>query len=205
MAPRQPASMSLPNAASFSATFGAFIRLRTHNEDVSLTRPARPQKSLVEYGTPALVIDMDRVESNIAPHPENLRRCWCRQPASYQDAQKSASRSAPDQGRCERHHLPETRRSRSDGHSRHRRHPHQLQPDRRTKRSRASAPLLAKTNVTVTADNDVVIVGLPAAAAAAERALPVVIECDTGRKRAGVEDARGSHRPCKSDQEFTGD
>jgi len=47
--------------------------------------------------------------------------------------------------------------------------------------------LLATTRVTVTADNSVVVEGLPAAAAAAGRPLPVMVECDTGRKRAGVE------------------
>jgi D-serine deaminase-like pyridoxal phosphate-dependent protein len=47
--------------------------------------------------------------------------------------------------------------------------------------------LQAKTNITVAADNSVVIAGLPQAAAIAGRPLPVVVECDTGRKRAGVE------------------
>ncbi len=47
--------------------------------------------------------------------------------------------------------------------------------------------LLATANVTVTADNAFVIAGLPEAARAAGRALPVAIECDTGRKRAGVD------------------
>lgn len=47
--------------------------------------------------------------------------------------------------------------------------------------------LLRRANVTVSADNPVVIENLTEAAAIAERALPVVVECDTGRKRAGVE------------------
>jgi D-serine deaminase-like pyridoxal phosphate-dependent protein len=41
--------------------------------------------------------------------------------------------------------------------------------------------------VTVAADNAVVIAGLSHAGTIAGRSLPVVIECDTGRKRAGVE------------------
>jgi D-serine deaminase-like pyridoxal phosphate-dependent protein len=49
--------------------------------------------------------------------------------------------------------------------------------------------LQAKTNITVAADNTVVIAGLPQAAAIAGRPLPVMVECDTGRKRAGVETA----------------
>src|SRR6201985_2557484 len=47
--------------------------------------------------------------------------------------------------------------------------------------------LQAKANVTVAADNSVVISGLPQAAAISGRPLSVVVECDTGRKRAGVE------------------
>jgi D-serine deaminase-like pyridoxal phosphate-dependent protein len=41
--------------------------------------------------------------------------------------------------------------------------------------------------MTVAADNSTVIAGLPQAAAASGRPLSVVVECDTGRKRAGVE------------------
>jgi D-serine deaminase-like pyridoxal phosphate-dependent protein len=47
--------------------------------------------------------------------------------------------------------------------------------------------LLGRCEVTVAADNPVTIAGLPAAGAAAGKPLGVVVECDTGRKRAGVE------------------
>ncbi|WP_114943062.1 D-TA family PLP-dependent enzyme [Microvirga calopogonii] len=47
--------------------------------------------------------------------------------------------------------------------------------------------LLSHAKVTVAADNPVVVAGLPQAAAIAGRDLDVVVECDTGRKRAGVE------------------
>jgi D-serine deaminase-like pyridoxal phosphate-dependent protein len=49
--------------------------------------------------------------------------------------------------------------------------------------------LLGRASITVAADNPTVIEGLPRAAEIAGRALGVVIECDTGRKRAGVETA----------------
>src|SRR5215510_1481534 len=49
------------------------------------------------------------------------------------------------------------------------------------------AALQAKANMTVAADNSTVIAGLPQAAASSGRPLSVVVECDTGRKRAGVE------------------
>jgi D-serine deaminase-like pyridoxal phosphate-dependent protein len=44
-----------------------------------------------------------------------------------------------------------------------------------------------QASITVTADNSVVVAQLPNAAAASGRPLSVVVECDTGRKRAGVE------------------
>lgn len=47
--------------------------------------------------------------------------------------------------------------------------------------------LLSRAKVTVAADNPTVVAGLPEAATIAGRELPVVVECDTGRKRAGVE------------------
>jgi D-serine deaminase-like pyridoxal phosphate-dependent protein len=49
--------------------------------------------------------------------------------------------------------------------------------------------LLERTKVTVAADNPTVVAGLPQAAAIAGRSLDVVVECDTGRRRAGVETA----------------
>jgi D-serine deaminase-like pyridoxal phosphate-dependent protein len=47
--------------------------------------------------------------------------------------------------------------------------------------------LRATRTITVAADNPMVIEGLPQAAAIAGRPLAVVVECDTGRARAGVE------------------
>jgi D-serine deaminase-like pyridoxal phosphate-dependent protein len=51
------------------------------------------------------------------------------------------------------------------------------------------AALQAKASMTVAADNPTVIAGLPLAAKISGRPLAVVVECDTGRKRAGVETA----------------
>ena len=50
--------------------------------------------------------------------------------------------------------------------------------------------LLRRATVTVAADNPTVIEGLAQAGRIAGRPLGVVIECDTGRKRAGVEDPK---------------
>jgi D-serine deaminase-like pyridoxal phosphate-dependent protein len=50
--------------------------------------------------------------------------------------------------------------------------------------------LSSRASITVAADNPTVLAELPKAAAVAGRPLSVVIECDTGRKRAGVETPR---------------
>ena len=50
--------------------------------------------------------------------------------------------------------------------------------------------LLKRATIAVAADNPTTIAGLPMAAEIAGRPLGVVIECDTGRKRAGVETAK---------------
>ena len=51
------------------------------------------------------------------------------------------------------------------------------------------AALRRRVEVTVAADNSVTVEALARAAKAAERPIAVVIECDTGRRRAGVETA----------------
>src|ERR1700704_5453676 len=50
--------------------------------------------------------------------------------------------------------------------------------------------LLKRATITVVAGNPTVVEGLPQAAESAGRPLGVVIECDTGRRRAGVETAK---------------
>jgi D-serine deaminase-like pyridoxal phosphate-dependent protein len=49
------------------------------------------------------------------------------------------------------------------------------------------AKVMERATVTVAADNPTVVAGLPRAAELSGRTLHVVVECDTGRKRAGVE------------------
>ena len=51
------------------------------------------------------------------------------------------------------------------------------------------AQVMRRADVTVAADNPTVVAGLPRAAELSGRTLNVVVECDTGRKRAGVETA----------------
>jgi D-serine deaminase-like pyridoxal phosphate-dependent protein len=57
-------------------------------------------------------------------------------------------------------------------------------------RSGRLAALRKRANVTVCADNPVTLAAYAEAAAAAELPIGVAVECDTGRKRAGVETAR---------------
>src|ERR1700749_4043940 len=58
--------------------------------------------------------------------------------------------------------------------------------------------LQAKAHMTVAADNPVVVASLTQAAAASERQLSVAVECDTGRKRAGVETPAEAIAPART-------
>jgi D-serine deaminase-like pyridoxal phosphate-dependent protein len=139
-----------------------------------------------EYGTPALVIDMDRVERNIAriqkicdaagvanrPHIKTHKSPFLAQRQISAGAKGITCQKLGEAEVMAAADIDDILIS------------YNLIGDEKIGRL---GNLLARTNVTVAADNEVVIAGLPVAAAAAGRPLPVVIECDTGRKRAGVE------------------
>ncbi len=143
-------------------------------------------KIACEYGTPALVIDMDRVERNIArvqkicdaagvanrPHIKTHKSPFLAQLQIEAGAKGITCQKLGEAEVMAAAGIDDILIS------------YNLIGEEKIARLGA---LLAKTRVTVAADNEVVIAGLPGAAAAAGRPLPVVIECDTGRKRAGVE------------------
>ena len=140
------------------------------------------------YGTPAVVIDLDRVERNIA-----RLQAAC-------DAAGVANRP-----HIKTHKIPEIAKMQRDagasgitcqkigeaevmadgGHDDILIAYNILGEEKLGRLGR----LLARTKVTVAADNPTVVAGLPQAAAIAGRNLEVVVECDTGRRRAGVETA----------------
>jgi len=141
-----------------------------------------------EYGTPAAVIDMDRVERNIAriqaacnaagvanrPH---IKTHKSPELAKLQIAAGARGITCQKLGEAEvmaNAGIDDILIS------------YNLLGDEKMARLGA---LRARANVTVAADNPVVVADLTKAAAAAGRSLPVVVECDTGRKRAGVETA----------------
>src|SRR5436305_13230006 len=139
-----------------------------------------------EYGTPVAVIDMDKVERNIAriqaacdaagvanrPHIKThksplLAKMQVKAGAKGMTCQKlGEAEIMADAG------IDDILIS------------YNLLGDEKMARLGA---LQAKANMTVAADNSTVIAGLPKAAEASGRPLSVVVECDTGRKRAGVE------------------
>src|SRR6201994_2717197 len=139
-----------------------------------------------DYGTPAAVIDMDRVERNIAriqatcdaagvanrPH---IKTHTSPRLAKRQIAAGARGITCQKLGEAEvmaEAGIDDILIS------------YNLIGDEKMARL---AALQARANVTVAADNSVVIAGLPQAAAMSGRPLSVVVECDTGRKRAGVE------------------
>lgn len=139
-----------------------------------------------EYGTPALVVDMDRVEHNIArvqavcdaagianrPHIKTHKSPFLARLQIEAGARGLTCQKLGEAEVMAAAGLDDILIS------------YNLIGEEKTARLGA---LLATTRVTVTADNSVVVEGLPAAAAAAGQPLPVMVECDTGRKRAGVE------------------
>src|ERR1700739_2361180 len=139
-----------------------------------------------EYGTPCAVIDRDRVERNIAriqkacdeagvanrPHIKTHKN-----PMLAQLQIKAGARGITCQKLGEAEIMDD---SGIDGIL----ISYNLLGDEKMARLGA---LQGKANVTVAADNSVVVGDLPKAANASGRAASVVVECDTGRKRAGVE------------------
>lgn len=139
-----------------------------------------------EYGTPALVIDMDRVERNIArvqaicdaagvanrPHIKTHKSPFLARLQVQAGARGITCQKLGEAEVMAEAGLDDIMIS------------YNLIGEEKIARLGA---LLSKTRVTVAADNPVVVQGLAPAATAAGRPLAVVVECDTGRKRAGVE------------------
>ncbi len=139
-----------------------------------------------DYGTPCAVIDMDRVERNIAriqaacdaagvAHRPHIKTHKNPMLAQMQIAAGAKGITCQKLGEAEimaEAGISDILIS------------YNLLGDEKMARLGA---LQGKANVTVAADNSVVVADLPKAAAASGRTLPVVVECDTGRKRAGVE------------------
>lgn len=139
-----------------------------------------------DYGTPAVVIDMDRVERNIArvqaacdgagvanrPHIKTHKSPLL---ARMQIAAGARGITCQKLGEAE---------VMADAGIDDILISYNLLGDEKMARLGA---LQRRARVAVAADNTVVIAGLPRAAAISGRTLDVVVECDTGRKRAGVE------------------
>ncbi len=139
-----------------------------------------------EYGTPAVVIDLDRVENNIArvqalcdaagignrPHIKTHKSPVLA--AMQRDAgaigitcQKLGEAEVMVEGGLDDILIS-----------------YNLLGEEKMQRL---GRLLQRASVTVAADNTTVVAGLTQAAAIAGKPLGVVVECDTGRQRAGVE------------------
>lgn len=142
-----------------------------------------------DHGTPALVIDMDRVERNIAriqavcdragvanrPHIKTHKSPIL---AKLQIAAGAKGITCQKLGEAE---------IMADAGIDDILISYNLLGDEKMARLGA---LQSTATVTVTADNPTVIAGLPNAAKLSGSTLDVLVECDTGRKRAGVETPR---------------
>jgi D-serine deaminase-like pyridoxal phosphate-dependent protein len=158
----------------------------------SLDRPSidtLKQAIANEFGTPAVVIDLDRVERNIArvqsicdaqgvanrPHIKTHKS-----PLLARLQQAAGARGVTCQKLGEAEVM-------ADGGIDNILVSYNLMGDARAHRLGA---LAQRVTITVAADNAVTLESYAKAAAIAGRDIGVVIECDTGRQRAGVETAR---------------
>jgi len=147
------------------------------------------QKIAREYGTPSVAVDLDRVEKNIA-----RVQAAC------------AAAGVGNRPHIKTHKSPALARAQRDagaiGITCQKLGEAEIMADAgltdilisynllgEEKMARLAA-LMQRAQVTVAADNPVVVESLGSAAAQAGRPLDVIVECDTGRKRAGVETPR---------------
>jgi D-serine deaminase-like pyridoxal phosphate-dependent protein len=163
---------------------GFAIRIRAKKRSIMTTPLAA--KIAREYGTPCAVIDMDRVERNIAriqaacdaaglanrPHIKTHKSPFLAQLQTEAGAKGITCQKLGEAEVMADSGIDDILIS------------YNLVGEEKMARLGA---LQARANMTVAADNPVVVAGLPQAAAASGRPLSVVVECDTGRKRAGVE------------------
>src|ERR687890_2579306 len=147
---------------------------------------ALKEKVARDFGTPAVVVDLDVVERNIA-RLQSLCDAAAVANRPHIKTHKSPviasmQREAGARGiTCQK--LGEAEIMAESGHDDILISYNILGEEKLSRLGR----LLSRARVTVAADNPVVVAGLPQAAAIAGRDLDVVVECDTGRKRAGVE------------------
>ena len=151
-----------------------------------MARDALKQQIAREFGTPALVVDLDIVEQNIAKAQALCDRAELahrphikthKSPFFAQMQREAGARGIT----CQK--LGEAEIMASAGLD-DILIPYNLIGEEKVGRL---GRLLEHTKITVAADNPVTIAGLAPAAKIAGRDLDVVVECDTGRKRAGVE------------------
>src|SRR4051794_4769304 len=172
-----PPRASQPARARYSA-------LPFEPRDRRMTRLA--EEIAREYGTPAVVIDLDRVERNIArlqaacdaagvanrPHIKTHKS-----PVIAQMQRDAGARGIT----CQK--IGEAEVMAQAGLDDILISYNLLGEDKMAR----LAKVMERASVTVAADNPTVVAGLPRAAELSGRTLNVVVECDTGRKRAGVE------------------
>src|ERR1043165_3658773 len=164
---------------------GAGNAPRRNRERLTMTTPLAA-KIARDYGTPAAVIDMDRVERNIAriqaacdaagvanrPHIKTHKSPMLAKLPTAAGAKGITCQKLGEAEVMADAGIDDILIS------------YNLIGEEKMARL---AALQAKATMTVAADNSTVIAGLPQAATQSGRPLNVVVECDTGRKRAGVE------------------
>ena len=124
-------------------------------------------------------------------------RAWARQPAAHQDPQDPGDRQDADGGGRRRHHLPEARRGGESSSM-----PASTDDILLTynivgkaKTDRLMALSSRVKRLAVVADNETVVRGLSEAGVRHGRDVPILIECDTGFGRNGVQSPEAALEP----------
>ena len=155
-----------------------------HGRWTALTK--RRMMRIEELDTPVPVIDLDRVEHNLAKMQAYCDGHGSAPAAAHQDAQDAGVRAPAGRARRMRHHLPEARRGRGHGGCGPGRYPDLLSADRSRPRRCVWPRLRGGCGCSVAVDNPLALETAAQAARASGQPIGVLVEFDSGNKRTGV-------------------
>ena len=141
---------------------------------------------MLDVATPAAVVDLDRLEANLARWQEHCDRVGLsnRPHVKTHKCVEIARRQV--RARRPGDHLPDPSRGGGHGRRGHRRRPRPVQRRRRPQARAARPAARDGPSIQVSADDPALLPGLAGAASDAGRELGVLVDCDTGLGRTGV-------------------
>ena len=178
----------LGHAGSLRAAPAGIVRLseRTPARTAPMSIETLKTEIAREFGTPAVVVDLDRSSAISSAGRSTATRSGS---STARTSRRTGARDRPPsvRARRRRHHVPEARRGGGDGRRRHPRHVADLQHPRPFEARPAGGPHPRHRLSRSSPISEIVVAGLEQAAEAGGRKLGVLIECDTGAGRNGVQ------------------